>query len=181
MVFLCSLTRHTLLDYCWDYFCRKSHIVLGILYIRRCSIYIEPFTSAFTYRIRCMLGVIDYVYSVYYHVALRDPVVEIGAWQIVLLSDTIVNGAPSGLTISFTYKRERKSALSLYFTGEKWADLIERSTIIQTVSFPPCIFGKPPIKSMEMYSHFHSGISSDWSIPTFFFHSPLTTNVTPRF
>jgi hypothetical protein len=42
--------------------------------------------------------------------------------------------------------------------GMKWADLVKRSTMIHIELYPREVRGKPTIKSMQMYSHFHLGM-----------------------
>jgi hypothetical protein len=43
-------------------------------------------------------------------------------------------------------------------TGMKWADLVKWSTMTHIELYPREVRGKPTIKSMQMFSHFHSGI-----------------------
>ncbi|MFS8018619.1 hypothetical protein Hanom_Chr15g01394131 [Helianthus anomalus] len=52
--------------------------------------------------------------------------------------------------------------------AKKCADLVNRSTITQMVSFPRWDLGRPVTKSMEICSHFHFGISGCWSRPAGF-------------
>jgi hypothetical protein len=40
----------------------------------------------------------------------------------------------------------------------KWADLVKRSTMTHIELYPREVRGKPTMKSMQMFSHFHSGI-----------------------
>jgi hypothetical protein len=42
-------------------------------------------------------------------------------------------------------------------TGMKWADLVKRSTMTHIELYPREVRGKPTMKSMQMFSHFHSG------------------------
>jgi hypothetical protein len=49
-------------------------------------------------------------------------------------------------------------ALQVDLTGIKWADLLNLSTTTMMVSFCLVDVGNPMMKSMEMVSHFHSGI-----------------------
>jgi hypothetical protein len=42
--------------------------------------------------------------------------------------------------------------------GIKWADLVKRSTMTHIELYPREVRGKPTMKSMQMFSHFHSGI-----------------------
>jgi hypothetical protein len=42
--------------------------------------------------------------------------------------------------------------------GMKWADLVKRSMMTHIELYPHEVWGKPTMKSMQMFSHFHSGI-----------------------
>jgi hypothetical protein len=53
----------------------------------------------------------------------------------------------------------------------KWADLVKRSMMIHIELYPREVRGKPTMKSMQMFSHFHSRmlkvadfqrVSNDW-------------------
>jgi hypothetical protein len=50
--------------------------------------------------------------------------------------------------------------LTLYIvaTGMKWADLVKRSTVTHVELYPREVRGKPTIKSIQMFSQFHSGM-----------------------
>jgi hypothetical protein len=43
-------------------------------------------------------------------------------------------------------------------TGMMWADLVKRSTMTHIELYPREVRGKPIMKSMQVFSHFHSGI-----------------------
>jgi hypothetical protein len=43
-------------------------------------------------------------------------------------------------------------------TGMKWADLIKWSTMTHIELYPHEVQDKPKMKSIQMFSHFHSGI-----------------------
>jgi hypothetical protein len=49
--------------------------------------------------------------------------------------------------------------------GMKWADLVKRSTMTHIKLYPREVRGKPIIKSMQMFSHFHSGIFKGCRFP----------------
>jgi hypothetical protein len=40
----------------------------------------------------------------------------------------------------------------------KWADLVKRSTMTHIDLYPREVRGRATMKSMQMFSHFHSGI-----------------------
>jgi hypothetical protein len=40
----------------------------------------------------------------------------------------------------------------------KWSDLVKQSTMTHIELYPRELRGKPTMKSMQMFSHFHSGI-----------------------
>jgi hypothetical protein len=50
--------------------------------------------------------------------------------------------------------------LTLYVvdTGIKWADLVKRSTMTQIELYPREVWGKPTMKPIHMFSHFHLGM-----------------------
>jgi hypothetical protein len=50
--------------------------------------------------------------------------------------------------------------LTLYVvsTGMKWADLVKRPMMTHIELYPREVRGKPTMKSMQMFSHFHSGM-----------------------
>jgi hypothetical protein len=50
--------------------------------------------------------------------------------------------------------------LNLYVvaTGMKWADLVKWSMMTYIKLYPREVRGKPTMKSMHMFSHFHSGM-----------------------
>ena len=75
------------------------------------------------------------------------------------LSKMIDIGTPWSRTISFTYKSANCSSEYVILIGKKCADLVNLSTITHTTSCPLVVLGKPTTKSMEICSHFHSGIS----------------------
>ncbi|MFS7952557.1 hypothetical protein Hanom_Chr07g00608301 [Helianthus anomalus] len=64
--------------------------------------------------------------------------------------------------------------LSFSRIGKKCADFVNRSTITQIVSWPLGVLGNFVIKSMEIYSHFHLGISGCCRSPEGFWYSALT-------
>jgi hypothetical protein len=66
--------------------------------------------------------------------------------------------------------------LTLYLvpTGMKWANFIRQSTITHIESCSHEVRGKPIIKSMQMSSHFHSGILKGCSFPVGLKWSALT-------
>jgi hypothetical protein len=43
-------------------------------------------------------------------------------------------------------------------TGMNWADLVKRSTMTHNELYPREVQGKPTMNSIQMFSHFHSGI-----------------------
>ncbi|MFS7978410.1 hypothetical protein Hanom_Chr10g00915161 [Helianthus anomalus] len=57
---------------------------------------------------------------------------------------------------------------------KKCADFVNRSTIAQIVSWPLGVLGNFVIKSMEICSHFHLGISGCCRSPEGFWYSALT-------
>jgi hypothetical protein len=58
--------------------------------------------------------------------------------------------------------------LTLYvvITGMKWADLVKWSTMTHMELYPDELRGKPTMKSMQISSHFHSGMLNDCGFPT---------------
>ncbi|MFS7963366.1 hypothetical protein Hanom_Chr08g00737231 [Helianthus anomalus] len=68
----------------------------------------------------------------------------------------------------------RVENLFISLMARKCADLVSRSTITQMVSFPRWDLGRLVMKSMEICSHFHSGISGCCSRPDGFWYSTLT-------
>jgi hypothetical protein len=50
-------------------------------------------------------------------------------------------------------------------TGMKWADLVKRSTMTHIELYPREVRGKPTMKFMQMFSHFHSGILKGCKFP----------------
>jgi hypothetical protein len=50
-------------------------------------------------------------------------------------------------------------------TGMKWANLVKRSTMTHIALYPHEVRGKPTMKSMQMFSHFHSGILKGCRFP----------------
>jgi hypothetical protein len=57
--------------------------------------------------------------------------------------------------------------LTLYVvdTGMKWADLVKRSTMTYIELYLREVRGKPTMKSMQMFSHFHLGILKGCRFP----------------
>jgi hypothetical protein len=51
-------------------------------------------------------------------------------------------------------------SLTLYVVamGMKWADLVKQSMVTHIELYPHEVQGKPMMKSMQMFSHFHSVI-----------------------
>jgi hypothetical protein len=49
--------------------------------------------------------------------------------------------------------------------GMKWADLVKRSTMTHIELYPCEVRGKPIMKSMQMFSHFHSGMLKSCRFP----------------
>jgi hypothetical protein len=47
----------------------------------------------------------------------------------------------------------------------KWADLVKRSTMTHIELYPHGVRGKPPMKSIQMFSHFHSGMLKGFTFP----------------
>jgi hypothetical protein len=78
--------------------------------------------------------------------------------NLVSLSDTTSLGMPCSLNISFMKMLEISIASQVELTGMKWADLLSLSTTTMMASFCLVEFGNPVMKSLEMVSHFHSGI-----------------------
>jgi hypothetical protein len=68
-------------------------------------------------------------------------------------------------------------------TGIKWADLVRRSIMTHFELYPREVWGKPTMKSMQMFSHFHSGMLKGcrflaglkWSALTLWHVSPSNT------
>jgi hypothetical protein len=50
-------------------------------------------------------------------------------------------------------------------TGMKWTDLVKLSTMTHIESYPREVRGKPTMKYMQMFSHFHSGILKGCRFP----------------
>src|ERR1044071_1611717 len=80
-------------------------------------------------------------------------------------SEMMEIGTPCLDTTSLMYKRFSFSNLSVSRIGRKCVDFVNRSTITQIMSWPLVVLGNLVMKSMEICSHFHSGISSCWSKP----------------
>jgi hypothetical protein len=78
--------------------------------------------------------------------------------NFVSLSDTISLGIPCSLNISFMNMLAISIALQVDLTEIKWVDLLNLSTTTMMASFCLVDVGNPVMKSMEMVSHFHSGI-----------------------
>jgi hypothetical protein len=76
----------------------------------------------------------------------------------VSLSNMISLGIPCSLNISFMNILAISIALQVDLTGIKWADLLNLSSTTMMASFCLVEVGNPVMKSMEMVSHFHSGI-----------------------
>jgi hypothetical protein len=51
-------------------------------------------------------------------------------------------------------------------TSMKWADLVKRSTMTHIELYPHEVRGKPIMKSMQMFSYFHSGMLKGCRFPT---------------
>jgi hypothetical protein len=47
----------------------------------------------------------------------------------------------------------------------KWADLVKRSTMTHIELYPREVRGKPTMKSMQKFSHFHSGMLKGCRFP----------------
>ena len=90
------------------------------------------------------------------------------------LSDTIETSSPCNLTISLIYYWAYWSILYVDFTGRKWVDLVNLSTITHMKLYPFCVLGNPSTKSIVMCSHFHSGINKGFNNPDGLWCSILT-------
>jgi hypothetical protein len=55
--------------------------------------------------------------------------------------------------------------LCVVATGMKWADLVKQSMMTHIELYPCEVRGKPTMKSMQMFSHFHSGILKGCRFP----------------
>jgi hypothetical protein len=57
--------------------------------------------------------------------------------------------------------------LTLYVvaTGMKWADLVKRSIMTHIELYPHEVWGIPTMKSIHMFSHFHSGMLKGCRFP----------------
>ena len=82
------------------------------------------------------------------------------------LSETMLEGTPCNLTISLMYSWANLTMDILKFIAKKWTLLVSQSNITQMVSCPLKVHGKWVTKSMEMLSHFHTGISKGCRIPS---------------
>ncbi|MFS7929782.1 hypothetical protein Hanom_Chr04g00336501 [Helianthus anomalus] len=80
-------------------------------------------------------------------------------------SDIIEIGTPCRATISLRYISASFLVLSFSLIGRKCADFVSRSTITQIISWPFEVRGNLVMKSIEICSHFHTGISGCWSNP----------------
>jgi hypothetical protein len=49
--------------------------------------------------------------------------------------------------------------------GMKWVDLVKRSTMTHIELYPHEVRGKPMMKSMQMFFHFHLGILKGYRFP----------------
>jgi hypothetical protein len=48
----------------------------------------------------------------------------------------------------------------------KWANLVKRFTMTHVELYPRKVRGKPTMKSIQMFSHFHSGMLNGCRFPT---------------
>jgi hypothetical protein len=57
--------------------------------------------------------------------------------------------------------------LTLYVvaTGIKWVDLVKRFMMTHIELYPCEVRGKPTMKSIHLFSHFHSGILKGCTFP----------------
>ena len=78
--------------------------------------------------------------------------------NFVSLSDMISLGIPCSLNISFMNMLAISIALQVNLTGIKWVEFLNLSITTMMVSFCLVDVGNLVMKSMEMVSHFHSGI-----------------------
>ena len=84
------------------------------------------------------------------------------------LSDMMKTSMPCSLTISFTYNLASLSKEKEILIGMKWAVFVNLSTTTQMASLPLAVLGRPMMKSIMMWSYFHSGIGSDCIMPAGF-------------
>jgi hypothetical protein len=85
--------------------------------------------------------------------------------SFVSLLDMISFGIPCSLNISFMNMLAMYISLQVDLTGIKRADLLNLSTTTMMASFYLVDVGNPVMKSMEMVSHFHSGIGRGCNNP----------------
>jgi hypothetical protein len=55
--------------------------------------------------------------------------------------------------------------LDVVATGMKWVDLVKRFMMTHIELYPREVRGKPTIKSMQMFSHFHLGMLKGCRFP----------------
>jgi hypothetical protein len=57
--------------------------------------------------------------------------------------------------------------LTLYVVAMdmKWANLVKRSTMTHIELYPHEVWGKPTMKSIHMFSHFHTGMLKGCRFP----------------
>merc|ERR1712080_152171 len=84
-------------------------------------------------------------------------------------------GIPRNITTHFIYSSANLAAVLFDLTGINLVLLVNRSTITQMLSWPDLVLGNPSMKSIEICSHFHSGISNGCKNPLGFFFSALTS------
>ncbi|KAJ0437845.1 hypothetical protein HanHA300_Chr16g0606951 [Helianthus annuus] len=86
----------------------------------------------------------------------------------------IKRGTPCRATISLMYISASLLVLSFSLIGKKCAYFVKLSTITQIVSWPLGVVGNFIMKSIEICSHFHLGISGCCSRPEGFWYSAFT-------
>jgi hypothetical protein len=85
--------------------------------------------------------------------------------NFVSLSDMISFVIPCSLNISFMNTWAISISLQVDLIGMKWADLLNLSITTIMASFCLVDVGNPVMKSMEMVSHFHSGMGKGCNNP----------------
>lgn len=78
--------------------------------------------------------------------------------NLISLSDIILYKIPCRLTILSIYNSANLCKGWMILIDKKWVDLVSLSIITQIESHSFVVFGKLVTKSMEIISHFHSGI-----------------------
>jgi hypothetical protein len=83
-------------------------------------------------------------------------------------SDIIDTSTPGSLITLFTYNFVSLSTKSIIFIGKNKVDFVSQSTTTHMASFPFFPLGNPVTKSIEISSHFHSGIDNNYNSPAGF-------------